>query len=233
MIADLDLETVFNKTLLLENSTGPCSTLRAYDRSLSEQPGSLPPFRRSSLANPIGVAGIALTADHRLILTHRPRGVSTYASKLGPSSSGYLTWHDLQIRREDNLHAVLAHGLQREIAEELHLDLSQDISPLFPLGFFREFYRAGMPQGFYAFRIHLTAEKLVSRLRAAQDFREYIGILSIPINRQGFTRILATLVQTQRVGSMDLGLEAQGLLTALALHGGDFLFGEASERHGN
>jgi hypothetical protein len=224
MIADLDLESVFNKTPLLENGTGTCNTLREYDRSLAEQPGCLPPFRVSSLANPVGVAGIALTADHKLILTHRPRGVSTYASRLGPSSSGYLTWHDLQTRREDKLHSVLASGLKREIAEELHLDLSQDVSEMYPLGFFREFYRAGMPQGFYAFRINLTAEKLVSRLRDTQDFRECIGILSIPVNRQVISRILATLVQTQRVGSMDLGLEAQGLLTALALHGEEFLF---------
>jgi len=81
-----------------------------------------------------------------------------------------------------------------------------------------------MPQGFYCFRINLTAEKLVSRMRDAQDFQECTGMFFIPINRQGFSRIIATLVRAQKAGVLELGLEAQGLLTALALNGEDFLF---------
>ena len=228
IIADLDIEFALKKVLLLENELGTTNTIREYDQSLSDTPECYPTFKKSSLANPIGVAGIAITADNKLVLTHRSRRVSTYAHKLGPSSSGYVTWHDVQLQKENTLNSLLIAGLKREIAEELHLDLSRDISDMFPLGFFREFYRAGMPQGFYCFRINLTADKLVSRMRDAQDFQECTGVFFIPINRQGFSRIIATLVRAQKVGVLELGLEAQGLLTALALNGEDFLFQQNS-----
>ena len=224
IIADLDVEFALKKVLLLENGLGTTNTIREYDLSLSDIPGRYPTFKNSSLANPIGVAGIAITADNKLVLTHRSRRVSSYAHKLGPSSSGYVTWHDVQSRNENTLNAILIKGLKREIAEELHLDLSRDISELYPLGFFREFYRAGMPQGFYCFRINLTADKLVSRMRDAQDFQESVGLFCVPINRQGFSKIVATLVRAQKAGVLTLGLEAQGLLTALALNGEKFLF---------
>jgi hypothetical protein len=226
MMADLNIETALNKTALLENNSGTCNTIREYDQSLAEKPGCYPSFKKSSLANPIGVAGIAITADNKLILTHRSRRVSSYAYRLGPSSSGYVTWHDMLSSKEKTLNSLLITGLKREIAEELHLDLSRDISELYPLGFFREFYRAGMPQAFYCFRIQLTAEELVSRMRDAQDFRECIGVLSISVNRQLISRIITTLVRAQKIGSLSLGLEVQGLLTALALNGEDFLFAE-------
>jgi len=104
------------------------------------------------------------------------------------------------------------------------LDLSYDISELYPLGFYREHYRAGMPQGFYCFRINLTAEKLVSRISDAQDFRECIGIFAISVNQIALAKIIATLVRVQKASTLGIGLEAQGLLTALALNGEDFLF---------
>ena len=228
IIADLDVELALKKVLLLENGLGTTNTIREYDLSLSDIPGRYPTFKNSSLANPIGVAGIAITADNKLVLTHRSRRVSSYAHKLGPSSSGYVTWHDVQSRNENTLNAMLIKGLKREIAEELHLDLSRDISELYPLGFFREFYRAGMPQGFYCFRINLTADKLVSRMRDAQDFQESVGLFCVPINRLGFSKIVATLVRAQKAGVLELGLEAQGLLTVLALNGENFLFQKIS-----
>lgn len=224
LIADLNIEMALGKTVLLENNLGTANTIREYDLSLSSNIGEYPEFNKSALANPIGVAGIAITADNKLILTHRPRSVSTYAYKLGPSSSGYVTWHDLQSRSENSLHSLLIAGLKREIAEELHLDLSYDISELYPLGFYREHYRAGMPQGFYCFRINLTAEKLVSRISDAQDFRECIGIFAISVNQIALAKIIATLVRVQKASTLGIGLEAQGLLTALALNGEDFLF---------
>ena len=224
IIADLDIGIALNKVMLLENEVGTSNTIREYDLSLSDTPGSHPSFKKSSLANPLGVAGIAVTADNKLVLAHRSRRVSTYAYKLGPSSSGYVNWHDAQSRNVDTLNSLFIAGLKREIAEELHLDLSRDISDIHPLGFFREFYRAGMPQGFYCFRINLTAEKLVSRMRDAQDFQECTGMFFIPINRQGFSRIIATLVRAQKAAGFEMGLEAQGLLTALARNGEDFLF---------
>ena len=224
LIADLDVGIALNKVMLLENEFGTSNTIRGYDLSLADTLGSYPTFKKSSLANPIGVAGIAITADNKLILAHRSRRVSTYAHKLGPSSSGYVNWHDVQSRNEDTLNSLLITALKREIAEELHLDLSRDISDIYPLGFFREFYRAGMPQGFYCFRVNLTAEKMVSRMRDAQDFQECAGMFFIPINRQSFSRIIATLVRVQKAGMVVLGLEAQGLLTALAHNGEDFLF---------
>ena len=224
LIADLDIEKALGKALPLDNHPGTTNTIRGYDLSLSSNEESYPDFNISALANPIGVAGIAITADNKLILTHRPRSVSTYAFKLGPSSSGYVTWHDLQSRNGDSLDSLLVTGLKREIAEELHLDLSHEISDLYPLVFYREHYRAGMPQGFYCFRINLTAERVVSRIRDGQDFRECIGIFSISVNQLALAKIIATLVRAQKVSTLDIGLEAQGLLTALALNGAGFLF---------
>lgn len=226
MIADLDIETALKKLVLLENRAVTSNMIREYDLSLSDDQGCYPSLKKSSLANPIGVAGIAITSDNKLILAHRSRSVSAYAYMLGPSSSGYVTWHDVQSRNENSLNSLLVTALQREIAEELHLDLSRDISELHPLGFFRELYRAGMPQAFYCFRINLTSDKLVSRMRDAQDFRECVGVFLVSVNRQLISRIIATLVRAQKAGTLDISLEAQGLLTALALNGEDFLFAQ-------
>ena len=225
MIADLNLTAALGNTVLLEGQTEAANSIRDYELSLSKKPRCFPPLQDSSLANPIGVAGIALTADDRLILTHRSRSVSSYASKLGPSSSGYVTWNDVsESKDKDSLDSVLVRALKREIAEELHLDLSRDISDLRSLGLYREMYRAGMPQAFYYFRTRLTAEQLVSLMRDSQDFSEAIGVLAIPVNRAALTKIISALIRLQKIGPLDVGLEAQGLLTALVRNGEEFIF---------
>lgn len=224
IIADLNIPKALGRTALLEGRTEAANSIRNYDLSLSKKPGAYPSLKNSSLANPIGVAAIAVTADDRLILTHRPRSVSTYAYKLGPSSSGYVTWNDVASNKTNSLDSILTTALKREIAEELHLDLSRDISELHSLGLYRELYRAGMPQAFYFFRTRLLAEQVVSRIRDCQDFKEAIGVVAIPVNRVALTLIISALVRQQKIDSLDIGLEAQGLLTALACNGEKFVF---------
>lgn len=224
LICDLDLKNAFNKSILLENNSGVANTIREYDLSLSDKEGNLPSFKKSALGNPIGVAGIGMTNDNKLLFMHRSRSVSTYAYKFGPTSSGYVTWNDINLLKSSTLNELLIISLKREIAEELHLDVSHETSELYPLGLYREFYRAGMPQAFYCFKINLTADEVVSRMKDAQDFRECVGVFSISINKQAFSRIIASIIKSQRIGEIEIGLELQGLLVALASNGEDFLF---------
>jgi hypothetical protein len=114
--------------------------------------------------------------------------------------------------------------LSREIAEELYLDLSCDVSTFHPLGIFRELYRAGMPQAFFGFRVSLTAEELVERIRDARNSREVVGVLFIRVNRKLLPRLVKTLVRAGQVSEWELGLEAQSLLTAFACQGKDVFF---------
>ncbi len=224
LIVDLDIHDVLNKTLLLEDGNGTATTIREYELSLSESQGSYPSFRKSSLANPIGVAGIAITADNKLILAHRSRSVSTYAGKLAPSSSGYVSWRDVLSVKNGSLDSVLRLALEREISEELHLDIACDISGMYPLGMFRELYRAGMPQAFYGLKIKLTSDELIERISDSRNFPEYMGIFFIPVNRYVLIKVLTTLVRAGTIKSWPIGLEVQGLLTALARNGEALFF---------
>ncbi len=217
MIADLDITSTFNKCFLMEDASGISNNIRNYDMSFSSEPGTYPSFKQSSLANPIGVAGIALTTDNKIILSHRSRNVSSYGYKLGPSSSGYVNWFDT-FDSTDKFKSILEKALMREISEELHVDLTKDVSILHPLGFYREFYRAGMPQAFYLFKLNITSEELINKLVDAGDFRESIGIFSFSINKEVFSKIISLLVNAKEIKNFDIGIEAQALLTALALH---------------
>lgn len=225
LIADLNIRSVLGKTLLLEDSNATATSIRGYDLSLSETPGCIPSFQKSCLANPIGVAGIILTADNKLVLAHRSRSVSTYAGKLGPSSSGYVSWADVLSSKNGSFDSILRFSLKREISEELHLDIACDISEMCPLGLFRELYRAGMPQVFYGVKINLTSEELIARIIDSRTFPELMGILFIPVNRQVLMNVITMLVRTSKVKSWPIGLEVQGLLTALARKGEKFFFG--------
>ena len=223
LIADLNLANALGKRLLMEN-TGTARTIREYDSSLAENPGCLPAFHRSALANPLGVAGIGLTADNRLVLSHRSRSVSTYAGRLAPSASGYISWQDVTSQPGASLNTVLQLALAREISEELHLNPTRDLSNLHPLGLYREFYRAGMPQAFYAFKLRLTADELIERITSSHSHAEFKGLLFIPVDRQVLAKAIATLVRAERIKDWEVGLEAQGLLTALARRGENFFF---------
>jgi hypothetical protein len=226
LIVDLDIRSALGKALLLENGSGTASTLREYELSLSEVRGSCPSFRKSSLANPIGVAGIAITADNKMVLAHRSRSVSTYAGKLAPSSSGYVSWRDVQSAKNGSLDSILRFALEREISEELHLDTTCDISGIYPLGMYRELYRAGMPQAFYGFKINLTSEELIERINDSKSFPEFMGVFFIPVNRQFLIKVITTLARTTKIKSWPIGLEIQGLLAALARNGEKFFFPE-------
>lgn len=223
LIADLDLLAALGKGLPMENGA-MAHTIREYENSLAEEPGCLPALLRSALANPLGVAGIALTADDRLVLSHRSRSVSTYADMLAPSASGYVSWQDAAARPGDTLDAMLQAALAREIAEELHIDPAHDLPGLHPLGLYRELYRAGMPQAFYAFKLRLTADELIERITGSGRSPEFKGLLFIPVTREALAKVIATLVRAEQIKDWGVGLEAQGLLAALARRGEKFFF---------
>ena len=221
-IADLDIERMVGKKLtsVLGKST---NTLRQFDLALSDAPGKLTPLHLSSLANSIGVAGIALTADNRLILTQRPRTVSTYSGKIGVSSSGYLTWSDLENYSGTNLNDLFQSCLKREINEELSLDVSSEVDDFVPLGFYREMYRSGMPQAFYFFRTSLTSDEVAQRVKDAGRFHECVGLFFVPVNKQVLTSRIASIIMPEKLGDLVVSLEAQGVLLALAKYGEDIL----------
>lgn len=192
----------------------PQSTLREWDAARSDHPGELPAVERSGFVNPIGVAGMVFTADGWLALAHRSRSVSTYADRLGPAASGYVDWADVQSCQGGCLDDLLQVALRREITEELHL-LADEIHGMTPLGFFRELYRAGLCQGFYAFHTRLSSDELFERAVTARDRGEFAGMVFIP----AAGKPVGNLLKRRIIGIPPVGLEAQGLLSAFLRKG--------------
>src|SRR5712664_1684070 len=59
-------------------------TVRKLDMGFN---GSLHPLEESICANPIGIAGLAISLDDKVLLMHRAGHLSTYADVLGASAS--------------------------------------------------------------------------------------------------------------------------------------------------
>ncbi|MCP4713991.1 MAG: hypothetical protein GY868_02650 [Deltaproteobacteria bacterium] len=207
LIADLELSAAFS----LNPSLGT-PTLRSYDATCADHHGKCPSFERSRLANPIGVAGLGVTADNRLVLSHRSHRVSTYTGMLGPSASGYVAWKDAAKADGTPLDALLLTALKREIHEELLLDPEGETTSYQSLGFYRELYRAGLPQGFYRFRIELTAQALITRLKEAAA-PEFSGLLFIDYNEKTAKGDCPLPFGNERLHDLQLGLEARALLS--------------------
>lgn len=187
----------------------PQPTLRLWDIARSECRGDLPSPERSGLVNPMGVAGLILTVDGFLTLAHRSRRVSTYADRLGPSASGYVEWADVQACSTDSLNDLMQSTLRREMAEELRLN-SAEIDNIAALGLYRELYRAGLGQGFYAVTIRLTADELFERAASARDRGEFAGMAFVPANEEALRDLLAGKIPQMPL----MGLEARGLASA-------------------
>lgn len=187
----------------------PQPTLRAWDAARAECEGDLPSPERSGLANPMGVAGAILTADGYLALAHRSRRVSTYADRLGPAASGYVEWADAQACSAGSQDDLMQSTLRREMAEELRLS-GDEIERIAALGLYRELYRAGLWQGFYAVAVCLTADELFDRAASARDRGEFTGMVFLPATEEAQRDLLAGKIP----GIPPVGLEARGLVSA-------------------
>lgn len=191
------------------------TTLRQYDSK--DTPGSYPSIEKSSLASPLGVALAVITRDEYILLTHRSHFVSCYSNRLGPSASGYADLIDGHgVGTTDTLFNVCAQTARKEAHEELSISIeSSDITPL---GLYREYLRT-MPQAFLAVSVDKTLDEVIlnARRRGGKAIcSESQGLLAIKKSefRNLFPRLIANSIPDCPV----VGLEAQGLLIALAKH---------------
>jgi hypothetical protein len=187
-------------------SAEPSDTLRDSDRGNG---GTLRPFEESMFANPIGVAGLGITADDQVIVMHRAAHLSTYADVLGPTSSGYVDWTDVEAA-PDSFNEVLIHALRREIGEELLLaptDLAQLSFTSF--GVFREFYRAGFVQAFYGFTLPIGADAIYEQIASHGPHPEFQAMLTLPRSTD-----FGALALTGHIENRPIGLELQALFAA-------------------
>ncbi|HVO71982.1 MAG TPA: hypothetical protein VMT24_18160 [Aggregatilineaceae bacterium] len=182
------------------------STPRLLDRGAN---GTLRPLEESMLANPIGVAGLAISRDGQILTMHRAKHLSTYADVLGATSSGYVDWSDITAA-PGSLNAALLFALRREIGEELYL-MPEEIDGIdfVPLGVYREFYRAGFVQAFYGFSLPLSAGELAERLNTHGPHGEFQALVALP---RGVD--LAALFDQGAMAGVPVGKELQGLLAA-------------------
>jgi len=217
LIADLPLADFSFFAMEAIGQRSNARTLREYDLARSGAEGTLPPLHRTLFANPLGVAGIAITRDHKVLIMHRSEFLSTYADVLGPTSSGYVEWDDVSGVSQCSLNDVLTRALIREIEEELCVE-APEIGQFIPLGVYREFYRAGFPQAFYSFYVHITAEEVASRIMDSDRPSEFQAMLAFRVNSPSdFRAKVKTLILTEKVSSWTVGMELKGILTAATL----------------
>ena len=215
---DYQLTTVTN--LVMDLPVSPAfrhmgRTVREYDSRKTH--GSYPSIKDSSLASPLGVALIVITRDDYVILTHRSRYVSCYSDVCGPSASGYADYVDGDGvgTRHTVLH-LCAQTARKEAHEELSISI--ELMDITPLGLYREYLRT-MPQAFLAVSVDKNLDEVIgnARCRGGRALcSETQGLLGI--KKSEFRGLLPGLLANTVPGSPRIGLEACGLLVALAKH---------------
>ncbi|HOV47572.1 MAG TPA: hypothetical protein PLM06_02940 [Anaerolineae bacterium] len=144
-----------------------------FERTLREINASnarLLPFSQSLLANTIGVAATVVTRDGYLVLPRRNQSVHFQSGYEGCSVSGVLEWSPHLLR--DFMGTLKYHVAKKEGPEEILLDPSK--ITICPLGFAREFERAGKPQFFFHIwteqRLREFVEKWKQSIYPRQEF---------------------------------------------------------------
>lgn len=190
-------------------------TIREYD-SIQAHSDGYPPIDKSSLPSPLGVAIALFTGDGYLILLHRSANVSVYANKCGPSASGYADYGDIRgVGYTETLLELCTQIAKRETKEELCVDVDSDA--VIPLGLYREYLRT-MLQAFLVTHAQESLAEIIemNRARGNAQCPEFQGVLAI--HKTALPGVLNRMLRNEIQGCPEMGLEAAGLLVALANH---------------
>ncbi|MET7879486.1 hypothetical protein [Micromonospora profundi] len=136
--------------------------LRGRDLILDPE-GRLIPFRRSRLANIIGVSTLAFTTDGQLLLVSQTPENMGSPGLLAPSGSGALEPKDMPHNMADwTIQTIVINGAERELQEECHLE-ANEIQGSAVVGHGRWISRGAMPEFCAATLLRLTGDQMLDR----------------------------------------------------------------------
>jgi hypothetical protein len=131
------------------------------DTLRDEYGAKLPPLSDTRLSNGIGTAVVVFDASGRPYLPRRAPRQSVFPGGYHCTASGETVWTG-----ECDFTRLFTGNICRELEEEAGI-VPGDLDWIRPVGFCREFLRAGKPQIFFAACTSLSAEALTSRRRSA------------------------------------------------------------------
>lgn len=97
----------------------------------------------SEASNHLGGSILAITSDDFLIYQRQGPGNEIEPSAFAAAGSGSFDWHDYEQDPNQTLRDLVVRGLERELTEELTVDVGPGKSETAVLGFYRHFQRGG------------------------------------------------------------------------------------------
>lgn len=171
--------------------------------------GRLVPFKRSRLANLIGVSTLAFTTDGQLLLVAQTDGNIGSPGLLAPSGSGALEPKDVPRDMADwTIQKIAISGAERELREECHLT-ARDIEESSLVGHGRWVSRGAMPEFCAVTLLNLTGDQVVDRppRRVERSYvHEFMAVSLAPLRLWDPSRPLDMLPQHRQAASWPLAL---------------------------
>ncbi|MEU6202351.1 hypothetical protein ABZ814_01995 [Micromonospora musae] len=182
--------------------------LRGRDLILDAD-GRLVPFKRSRLANHIGVSTLALTTDGQLLLVAQTDDNIGSPGLLAPSGSGALEPRDVPRDTDDyTIQQVVINGAERELREECHLT-AREIEESSLVGHGRWVSRGAMPEFCAVTLLNLSGDQMLDRSprRVEQSYvHEFMPVSLAPLRLWDPNRPLEMLPQHRQAVSWPLAL---------------------------
>ncbi|MFI6261543.1 hypothetical protein [Micromonospora sp. NPDC051006] len=182
--------------------------LRGRDLILDPD-GRLVSFKRSRLANLIGVSTLAFTTDGQLLLVAQTDDNIGSPGLLAPSGSGALEPKDVPENTEDcTIQEIMIRGAERELREECHLT-ERDIKSSSLVGHGRWISRGAMPEFCAVTLLGLTGDQVLDRSprRVERSYvHEFMPVSLAPLRLWDPSRPLDMLPEHRQAVSWPLAL---------------------------
>ena len=125
-------------------------TLSLTVREKLQGNGKLGAFSNNKFGNHIGIVAMIETSEGLLVSQKRSGKVANRSGTISASSSGTLEIQDIDFSATENsFFIMLQRGLQREVEEELGLDIMSKGNEIYFLGGLRDWERAGMADFYF------------------------------------------------------------------------------------
>ncbi|MEU7679034.1 hypothetical protein AB0C42_29935 [Micromonospora taraxaci] len=182
--------------------------LRGRDLILDPD-GRLISFKRSRLANLIGVSTLAFTTDGQLLVVAQTDENIGSPGLLAPSGSGALEPEDVPADPADwTIQKIAMNGAERELREECHLT-ERDIKDSSLIGHGRWISRGAMPEFCAVTLLNLTGDQVLDRSpRRVERYyvHEFMPVGLAPRRLWDPSRPLEMLLQHRQAVSWPLAL---------------------------
>lgn len=162
---------------LLHLKLSPTS-YRIFFGTNMQNPPSVEPPGRASLANPLGISAALISSDGWLVLGRRSTRVAYYPERVHPFAGS------VEPRADAKVSINVFDDVRRELKEELHL-CPNELTSLRCIGFVQD---ARLRQPELIFETHTSCTR--AELDAALDALEHGGTWSAPATEHGLTTAL-------------------------------------------